>query len=93
MDLIGSLQKLYLSRPDASEYIFGAAVSRVKCFDKFEQVVRQRRMPAQGWAEWEIEAFVQWLAAMDSNNFPGVIGLGEREGRIYSKLVAKRHYG
>jgi len=29
---------------------------------------------------------------MDSNNFPGNIGVGEREGRIYSSLVQRRHY-
>ena len=30
---------------------------------------------------------------MDSNNFTGNCGVGEREGRIYSSLVAQRHYG
>ena len=29
---------------------------------------------------------------MDSNNFPGNCGAGEREGRLYSKLVADRHF-
>lgn len=29
---------------------------------------------------------------MDSNNFPGNCGVGEREGRIYSQLVAQRHF-
>ena len=29
---------------------------------------------------------------MDSNNFPGNCGVGEREGRLYSSLVARRHY-
>jgi O-phospho-L-seryl-tRNASec:L-selenocysteinyl-tRNA synthase len=29
---------------------------------------------------------------MDSNNFPGNCGVGEREGRVASQLVAKRHY-
>lgn len=29
---------------------------------------------------------------MDSNNFEGICGMGEREGRIYSELVARRHY-
>lgn len=30
---------------------------------------------------------------MDSNNSPSTCGLGEREGRVYSSLVAKRNYG
>lgn len=29
---------------------------------------------------------------MDTNNFPNKIGVGEREGRIFSELVNKRHY-
>jgi O-phospho-L-seryl-tRNASec:L-selenocysteinyl-tRNA synthase len=30
---------------------------------------------------------------MDSNNFVGSVGVGEREGRVASGLVARRHYG
>ena len=33
------------------------------------------------------------LAVMDSNNFAGNAGVGEREARIFSKLVAKKNYG
>ena len=29
---------------------------------------------------------------MDSNNFSEGCGLGEREGRVYSDIVARRHY-
>lgn len=29
---------------------------------------------------------------MDSNNFTGSVGAGEREARIYSRLVARRHW-
>lgn len=29
---------------------------------------------------------------MDSNNFLGNCGVGEREGRVASSLVARRHY-
>jgi O-phospho-L-seryl-tRNASec:L-selenocysteinyl-tRNA synthase len=28
---------------------------------------------------------------MDSNTFPGQVGLGEREGRVACPLVARRH--
>jgi O-phospho-L-seryl-tRNASec:L-selenocysteinyl-tRNA synthase len=34
----------------------------------------------------------QDLALMDSNNFLGNVGVGEREGRVFSSLVAQRHY-
>lgn len=29
---------------------------------------------------------------MDSNNFLGRVGVGEREGRVVSDLVSRRHY-
>lgn len=29
---------------------------------------------------------------MDTNNFPGKVGVGERESRIYSSLVNKRNF-
>jgi len=32
------------------------------------------------------------FALMDSNNFPSNCGVGEREARVASALVAKRHY-
>jgi hypothetical protein len=95
-DLIGSwAKKLYLTKPDTSESIFNAAFGRggAGAFDKFEQLLKQPRMPQQGWKEWEVETFANWLSALDSNNFPGSIGVGEREGRIYSSLVKKRHFG
>ncbi len=30
---------------------------------------------------------------MDSNNFLNSVGVGEREARVASRLVAKRHFG
>lgn len=55
-----------------------------------------------------IELLLQELALMDSNNFPGMsipgtptysvtsitenVGVGEREGRVFSELVARRHF-
>lgn len=35
---------------------------------------------------------VQDAASMDSNNFLDNIGVGEREARVASGLVARRHY-
>lgn len=29
---------------------------------------------------------------MDTNNFIKKVGVGEREGRVYSKLVAQKNY-
>ena len=30
---------------------------------------------------------------MDSNNFSGNVGVGEREGRVASEVVRRRHFG
>ncbi|XP_061921948.1 O-phosphoseryl-tRNA(Sec) selenium transferase [Entelurus aequoreus] len=61
-----------------------------------EQLIRllleQGKCPEEGWSESTIELFMNELAVMDSNNFLGNCGVGEREGRVASSLVARRHY-
>jgi O-phospho-L-seryl-tRNASec:L-selenocysteinyl-tRNA synthase len=32
------------------------------------------------------------IALMDSNNFQGNCGVGEREGRIYSRMVSDKNF-
>ncbi|KAH3705805.1 O-phosphoseryl-tRNA selenium transferase [Pelomyxa schiedti] len=48
-------------------------------------------MPEEGWDDRVIEQFLSELSAMDSNNFPENIGVGEREARVFSSLVSRRH--
>ncbi|XP_043099672.1 LOW QUALITY PROTEIN: O-phosphoseryl-tRNA(Sec) selenium transferase [Puntigrus tetrazona] len=61
-----------------------------------EQLIRlllqQGKCPEDGWSEATVELFLNELAVMDSNNFLGNCGVGEREGRVASGLVARRHY-
>ncbi len=52
----------------------------------------QRQLPDVGWDDTTIELFLSELAVMDSNNFVDNVGVGEREARIFSSLVARRHY-
>lgn len=52
----------------------------------------QRKLPEDSWTDQTIELLLQELAVMDSNNFPDNCGVGEREARIFSSLVASRHY-
>lgn len=56
-------------------------------------LLSQRRLPEQGWDDQSLEILLHELAAMDSNNFPGAVGMGEREARCASRLVWRRHYG
>lgn len=55
-------------------------------------LLSQRRMPPEGWDDATIELFLNEVALMDSNNFVDNVGMGEREGRVASELVARRHY-
>jgi O-phospho-L-seryl-tRNASec:L-selenocysteinyl-tRNA synthase len=56
-------------------------------------LLAQRSIPEAPWPEDTISFFLAQLALMDSNNFSGAVGAGEREGRIFSDLVRRRHFG
>nr|XP_034968417.1 O-phosphoseryl-tRNA(Sec) selenium transferase isoform X2 [Zootoca vivipara] len=59
---------------------------------RLRALLEQGKCPEDGWDESTIELFLHELAIMDSNNFLGNCGVGEREGRVASALVARRHY-
>ncbi|KAJ7327002.1 hypothetical protein JRQ81_016761 [Phrynocephalus forsythii] len=59
---------------------------------RLRALLEQGKCPEDGWDESTIELFLHELAIMDSNNFLGNCGVGEREGRVASELVARRHY-
>ncbi|GAB6019326.1 hypothetical protein CHUAL_000920 [Chamberlinius hualienensis] len=56
------------------------------------QLIEHRKLPEEGWDTPSIEYLLQILSMMDSNNFPGNCGVGERESRLVSELVARRCY-
>ena len=59
---------------------------------KTRVLLEQAKLPEEGWEEREVETLLGQISSMDSNNFPANCGVGEREGRIYSRLVERRHY-
>mmetsp|Transcript_38719 Transcript_38719/g.86114 ORF Transcript_38719/g.86114 Transcript_38719/m.86114 type:complete len:580 (+) Transcript_38719:110-1849(+) len=59
---------------------------------RVKALLSSRRMPQEGWDDASIEAFIQDLALMDSNNFLDNVGVGEREARVACGLVSRRHY-
>eukprot|EP00960_Hanusia_phi_P064476 765802-Hanusia_phi.AAC.9 len=77
----------------SSRYIRQAVEARNKRDNLVKSLLSQRRMPEEGWDDQQIVFFLQNLSAMDSNNFVDNIGVGEREGRIFNRLVAERYYG
>ncbi|XP_068134364.1 O-phosphoseryl-tRNA(Sec) selenium transferase [Hyperolius riggenbachi] len=55
-------------------------------------LLEKGKCPQEAWDESTIELFLHELGVMDSNNFLGNCGVGEREGRVASGIVARRHY-
>jgi O-phospho-L-seryl-tRNASec:L-selenocysteinyl-tRNA synthase len=60
--------------------------------NQLQILLNQKKLPVAGWNDQAIELAIHELSIMDSNNFTSNAGVGEREGRIYSSLVARRHY-
>jgi O-phospho-L-seryl-tRNASec:L-selenocysteinyl-tRNA synthase len=52
----------------------------------------QRKMPREGWDDEQIMLLIRDLALMDSNNFVDNVGVGEREGRIFSNIVKQKYF-
>lgn len=57
-----------------------------------QQLLHHQKLPAEGWSDRTIEYVLDEFANMDSNNFDSNCGVGEREGRVFSPLVARRHF-
>jgi len=71
----------------------------------YRTLLVNRRMPDHGWSDVQIQHFLFLLSVLDTNNKTLAIGgdnededsrwcgVGEREGRVFSSLVAQRHFG
>lgn len=57
-----------------------------------QNLLIHKNLPPVGLDDAVIEFILSELASMDSNNFSSNSGVGEREGRVFSSLVARRHY-
>ncbi|CAG02306.1 unnamed protein product, partial [Tetraodon nigroviridis] len=76
----------------SASYIRQGSQARRSHEQLIRRLLEQGKCPEEGWSESTIELFLSELAVMDSNNFLGNCGVGEREGRVASSLVARRHY-
>lgn len=60
--------------------------------DKLIRILMEKgNIPTTAWDETTINSLLQRLSGMDSNNFLGNVGVGEREGRVFSGIVSRRH--
>ncbi|KAL8430135.1 hypothetical protein Efla_001799 [Eimeria flavescens] len=55
-------------------------------------IARERQLPVQGWSSLDVKQLLLELAAADANSQISQAAVGEREGRVYSELVAERHF-
>eukprot|EP00884_Botryococcus_braunii_P013567 jgi/Botrbrau1/22210/Bobra.168_1s0041.1 len=74
-------------------YVQQGSQALAKRQNLIKALLSNRKLPKTGWDDSTIEMFIRDVALMDTNNFVGNIGAGEREGRVASSLVARRHYG
>ena len=61
--------------------------------NKILNLMNQRSVPKEPFDVLTIERLLNKVALMDSNNFEGNAGVGEREGRIFSDLVRQCNHG
>jgi hypothetical protein len=88
------IEQFYCSFSPSTSLVKGA-LSHGHCSirSKWTELLKKQCLPETGWTETAIEGFLLEFGAMDANNFEGVVGMGEREGRIASELVKRRHFG
>jgi len=68
----------------------------------FKSLIIHRRLPDHGWTDAQIQLLLHLLSLLDTNHPQALqqqntttrwVGMGEREGRVYSSLVQQRCYG
>ena len=82
-----------LSTVIGKSYAEQAKSSRNKREKEVKALPSSRSISDEGWNKETIRLFLSELACMDTNNFVGNVGVGEREARIYSDIVSDRYYG
>ncbi len=72
----------YAERLVPRSYIDLARQARRSYEQHIRQIIEHRKLPEQPLEENIIEQWLNEIAQMDSNNFEGNVGVGEREGNI-----------
>ncbi|XP_067037810.1 O-phosphoseryl-tRNA(Sec) selenium transferase-like isoform X1 [Acropora muricata] len=73
-------------------YVQQAQNARKSRENQIRIFLEHKKWPLEGWDDISVELLLHELSIMDSNNFPGNVGAGEREGRVISSLVSRRHF-
>ena len=97
-ELLSCFQSLHIPKSHATVGFANLIASQ----KQFKTLFVNRRLPDFGWSDVQIQSFLYLLSTLDTNNKSSSsrsggserwCGVGEREGRVYSSLVANRHYG
>lgn len=95
-DLLAAFQSLKIAKTHATVGLSNLIASN----KAYKSLFVNRRLPEDGWSDVQIQSFLFLIATLDTNNKGDTAGqcqrwcgVGEREGRVYSSLVAHRHYG
>ena len=59
---------------------------------RLDHMIKNKQLPKEGFNDAEVKSILSEFAMADSNNFSGKIGVGEREGRVFSRLVQDRNF-
>ena len=82
-----------LVRGSPNGYVSGSAPEAASRRTKLvRNLLKSKRLPEEGWDDATIEHWISQLSLMDSNNFAGNVRAGEREARVASGIVSRRHF-
>eukprot|EP00536_Pseudo-nitzschia_multiseries_P004447 jgi/Psemu1/188091/e_gw1.74.45.1 len=100
-DLSKSFEKLGIPKTHATVGLTNLIAST----KQYKSLFIHRRLPECGWSDVQIQSLLFLFSTLDTNNKTLATGsgsseedvrwcgVGEREGRVYSSLVAQRHFG
>eukprot|EP00537_Pseudo-nitzschia_pungens_P006000 CAMPEP_0172362874 /NCGR_PEP_ID=MMETSP1060-20121228/6383_1 /TAXON_ID=37318 /ORGANISM="Pseudo-nitzschia pungens, Strain cf. cingulata" /LENGTH=511 /DNA_ID=CAMNT_0013085481 /DNA_START=37 /DNA_END=1569 /DNA_ORIENTATION=- len=100
-DLSKSFEKLGIPKTHATVGLTNLIAST----KHYKSLFIHRRLPDCGWSDVQIQSLLFLFSTLDTNNKTLATGsgsgeedvrwcgVGEREGRVYSSLVAQRHFG
>ena len=100
-DLSKSFQSLGIPKTHATVGLTNLIAST----KQYKSLFIHRRLPDCGWSDVQIQSLLFLFSTLDTNNKTLATGstseseesrwcgVGEREGRVYSSLVAQRHFG
>ena len=103
---VDSLSKSFQSLGIPKTHATVGLTNLIASTKQYKSLFIHRRLPECGWSDVQIQSLLFLFSTLDTNNKTLAIGgntgddeesrwcgVGEREGRVYSSLVAQRHFG